>query len=55
MRNASNDFRRGRKRSGQQKKFWQWLGRMMLRLLVLGPPITRLVDMALTIWKWMKG
>jgi hypothetical protein len=55
MRKASNNFRRGRKRSGQQKKFWQWLGRMTLKLLVLAPLLTKLVDMALTIMKWIKG
>lgn len=55
MRNASKDFRRGRKRRGLRKRFWQWLGRMTLKLLILAPLLTKLVDMALTILKWIKG
>lgn len=55
MRKASKDFRRGRKRSGRRKKFWQWLGRMTLKLLAWAPLLTKLVDMALTILKWIKG
>lgn len=55
MPKASKDFRRGRKRSGRRNKFWQWLGRMTLRLLALAPLLTKLVDMALMIMKWIKG
>ncbi len=55
MRKASKDFRRGRKRSGRWKKFWQWLGRITLKLLALAPLLTKLVDMAMTIMKWIKG
>lgn len=55
MRNASKDFSRGRKRSSRRKKFWQWLGRITLKLLVLAPLLTKLVDMVLTILKWIKG
>lgn len=54
MRKASKDFRRGRQRSSRRRKFWQWLGRITLKLLVLAPLLTKWVDWVLTIWKWFK-
>ncbi len=50
----SKSFGRGRQRSIQRKKFWQTLGRMTLKLLILAPYITKLVDLVFAIVRWLR-
>jgi len=54
MRTRTKSFGRGRKRSNWRKKSWQLLGRMMLKLLIVVPYITKFVDAVIEIAKWFK-
>ncbi len=54
MRTRTKSFGRGRKRSNWRKKFWQLLGRMMLKLLIVVPYVTKFVDAVIEIAKWFK-
>lgn len=52
MRTRSRSFGRGRQRSKKRKTFWKFLGRMTLKLLIIAPYITKLVELVLAIMRW---
>jgi hypothetical protein len=52
---ASKNFRRERMRSKRRGKFWRTLGRITLKLLVLAPLLTKLVDLVMVVVKWLRG
>ena len=54
MLNASKDFRRERLRSNRCVKFWRKLGRITLKLLVVAPLLTKLVELVLAIVRWFR-
>ena len=54
MRTRSKSFGRGRQRSRRRKKFWLVLGRITLKLLILAPYITKVVDLVLAIMRWLR-
>ena len=54
MPKALKGFGRGRQRSLRRRKFWQSLGRITLKLLLLAPYFTKLVDLVLAIMRWLR-
>jgi hypothetical protein len=54
MRNASKNLSRERRRSKRRGKFWARLGRITLKLLVLAPLLTKMVEMVLVIIRWLR-
>jgi hypothetical protein len=51
---AWKNFRRERLRSRRRAKFWRKLGRITLKLLILAPLLTKLVELALVIIRWFR-
>ena len=54
MLNTSKNFRRERLRSKRCVKFWRKLGRITLKLLVVAPLLTKLVELVLVIQRWLR-
>jgi hypothetical protein len=54
MLNTSKDFRQERLRSKRCVKFCRKLGRITLKLLVVAPLLTKLVELVLVIVRWFR-
>jgi hypothetical protein len=54
MLNTSKDFRRERLRSRRCVKFWRKLGRITLKLLVITPLLTKMVELVLVTIRWFR-
>ena len=50
---TSKNFRRERLRS-RRAKFWRKLGRVTLKLLIIAPLLTKLVELVLVIVRWLR-
>jgi hypothetical protein len=48
------NFRRERLRSKRRVKFWRKLGRVTLKLLVIAPLLTKLVELVLVLIRWFR-
>jgi hypothetical protein len=53
MSKASKNFRRERARS-KRAKFWQMLGRITWKLVVLARVLTRLVELGYAVIRWLR-
>ena len=54
MLKASKNFRRERKRPKRRRKFWRTLGRITLKLLIVAPFLTKVVELVLVIVRWLR-
>jgi hypothetical protein len=55
MFNTWKNFRRERSRSKRRAKFWRKLGRVTLKLLVIAPLLTKLVELVLVLIRWFRN
>jgi len=54
MLNTSKNLRRGRRQSKQRANVWAALGRITLKLMVVAPLVTKVVQLVLIIFRSFK-
>jgi hypothetical protein len=54
MFNTWKNFRRERLRPKRRAKFWRKFGRVTLKLLVIAPLLTKLVELVLVLIRWFR-